>query len=168
MNSLGGKDEKWRGILMDALFLGMISAFLGLLFANVRDGVPGFIPIVVALVSALLMGVCGILIRVLKWTWLEQYALPLCMLGAMALSIPIDGADGLRGWEREWTSSCLRYEEKQYTLRARLDGAASYDDAGRSTGHLRVLQCVAAADGGAEGPAGRSAHVLDWWALSRC
>ena len=50
---------------------------------------PGFIPIVVALVSALLMGVCGILIRVLKWTWLEQYALPLCMLGAMALSIPI-------------------------------------------------------------------------------
>lgn len=89
MNSLGGKDEKWRGILMDALFLGMISAFLGLLFANVRDGVPGFIPIVVALVSALLMGVCGILIRVLKWTWLEQYALPLCMLGAMALSIPI-------------------------------------------------------------------------------
>ena len=44
---------------------------------------------VVALVSALLMGVCGILIRVLKWTWLEQYALPLCMLGAMALSIPI-------------------------------------------------------------------------------
>ena len=89
MNSLGGKAEKWRGILMDALFLGMISAFLGLLFANVRDGVPGFIPIVVALVSALLMGVCGILIRVLKWTWLEQYALPLCMLGAMALSIPI-------------------------------------------------------------------------------
>ena len=82
MNSLGGKDEKWRGILMDALFL-------GILFANVRDGVPGFIPIVVALVSALLMGVCGILIRVLKWTWLEQYALPLCMLGAMALSIPI-------------------------------------------------------------------------------
>ena len=89
MNTISGKDEKWRGILMDALFLGMISAFLGLLFANVRDGVPGFIPIVVALVSALLMGVCGILIRVLKWTWLEQYALPLCMLGAMALSIPI-------------------------------------------------------------------------------
>ena len=89
INTISGKDEKWRGILMDALFLGMISAFLGLLFANVRDGVPGFIPIVVALVSALLMGVCGLLIRVLKWNWLEQYALPLCMLGAMALSIPI-------------------------------------------------------------------------------
>ena len=44
---------------------------------------------VVALVSALLMGVCGILIRALKWTWLEQYALPLSMLGGMFLAIPI-------------------------------------------------------------------------------
>ena len=35
------------------------------------------------------MGVCGILIRVLKWTWLEQYALPLSMLGGMFLAIPI-------------------------------------------------------------------------------
>ena len=38
---------------------------------------------------ALLMALWGIAIRVLKWTWLEQYAMPICMLGAMALSIPI-------------------------------------------------------------------------------
>ena len=37
-------------------------------------------------VALLILWRCG---RSLKWTWLEQYALPLCMLGAMALSIPI-------------------------------------------------------------------------------
>lgn len=94
MLTISGKDERWRGILMDALFLGMISAFLGLLFAHVREGVAGLIPIVVAVVSALLMGVCGLLIKKLKWTWLEQYALPLCMLGSMALSIPITALMG--------------------------------------------------------------------------
>ncbi len=87
--TLTGKDERWRGIVTDALFLGMISAFIGMLFADVRKGTTGFIPIVVALTSAVLMGICGLLIKKCKWNWLEQYALPLCMLGAMALSIPI-------------------------------------------------------------------------------
>ncbi len=89
MHSITGKDKKWGEIVMNGLFLGMISAFLGMLFANIRSGLPGFIPIAVAVCSALLMAVCGVLIKACKWTWLEQYALPLCMLGAMALSIPI-------------------------------------------------------------------------------
>ncbi len=89
MLSLAGKDKRWGEILSDALFLGMISAFVGLLFARVREGLPGFIPLAVALASALLMALCGLLIKKLKWTWLEQYALPLSMLGAMALSLPI-------------------------------------------------------------------------------
>ncbi len=67
----------------------MISAFLGLLFANIRQGLPGFIPLAVALASAVLMGICGLLIKKAKMAWLEQYALPISMLGAMALSIPI-------------------------------------------------------------------------------
>jgi hypothetical protein len=89
VSALSGRDRRWGEILSDSLFLGMISAFVGLLFSNIRAGLPGFIPIVVALVSALLMAMCGIAIRVLKWSWLEQYAMPICMLGAMALSIPI-------------------------------------------------------------------------------
>lgn len=89
MNSIGGKDTRWRDIVMDALFLGMISAFVGMLFADIRKGLPGFIPLAVALVSALLMAVCGILMKKCKMSWLEQYALPISMLGAMALSIPI-------------------------------------------------------------------------------
>ena len=89
MSRLGGKDRRWGQILSDSLFLGMISAFVGLLFAKVRLGLPGFIPIAVALVSALLMAVCGLLIKKLKWDWLTQYAMPISMLGAMALAIPI-------------------------------------------------------------------------------
>lgn len=89
MNTITKKDKRWGEIVMDSLFLGMISAFVGMLFTDIRSGLPGFIPIVVALASAALMGVCGILIKVCKWSWLEQYALPLCMLCAMALSLPI-------------------------------------------------------------------------------
>ncbi|MBR4067320.1 MAG: DUF5058 family protein [Clostridia bacterium] len=89
INSIGGKDTRWRDIVMDALFLGMISAFVGMLFADIRKGLPGFIPLAVALVSALLMAVCGLLMKKCKMSWLEQYALPISMLGAMALSIPI-------------------------------------------------------------------------------
>lgn len=89
INSIGGKDTRWRDIVMDALFLGMISAFVGMLFADIRKGLPGFIPLAVALASALLMAVCGLLMKKCKMSWLEQYALPISMLGAMALSIPI-------------------------------------------------------------------------------
>ena len=34
-------------------------------------------------------GVCGILIKKCNVRWLEQYALPISMLGAMAASIPV-------------------------------------------------------------------------------
>ncbi len=83
------RDKKWGEIFINALYLGMISAFVGLLFADIRSGLKGLIPIAVALCSALLMLVCGLLIKKLKWAWLEQYALPLSILGGMALSLPI-------------------------------------------------------------------------------
>ena len=87
--SIKTKDPKWGNIFMDSMFLGMISAFVGMLFADIRSGVPGLIPIVVALISAAIMGVCGILIKKCNVKWLEQYALPISMLGAMAASIPV-------------------------------------------------------------------------------
>ncbi len=87
--SIKTKDPKWGNIFMDSMFLGMISAFVGMLFADIRSGVPGFIPIVVALISAAIMGVCGVLIKKCGVKWLEQYALPISMLGAMAASIPV-------------------------------------------------------------------------------
>lgn len=92
--SIKSKDPKWGELFMSSMFLGMISAFVGMLFSDVRAGLPGFIPIAVALVSAVIMAVCGILIKKCKWAWLEQYALPLSMLGAMAASIPVTALMG--------------------------------------------------------------------------
>ena len=64
--SLKSKDSKWGDIFMTALFLGMISAFLGMVFADIRKGLAGWIPIFVLLFSALIMAVCGILIKKCK------------------------------------------------------------------------------------------------------
>ena len=83
------KDGKWGDILMTAMFLGMISAFLGMVFSDIRFGLKGWIPIFVLLFSALLMGICGILIKKCNMKWLENYALPISMLGAMVFAVVI-------------------------------------------------------------------------------
>ena len=83
------KDSKWGDILMTALFLGMISAFLGMVFADIRSGLAGWIPIFVLLFSALVMGICGILVKICHMKWLENYALPISMLCAMAFAVVI-------------------------------------------------------------------------------
>jgi hypothetical protein len=71
------------------MFLGMISAFMGMVFSNIRSGLAGWIPIFVLLFSALLMGICGILLKVFKINWIQDYALPISMLGAMAFAVLI-------------------------------------------------------------------------------
>ena len=109
------KDAKWSGILQNSLFIGMISAFVGFVFCDVSrlwtsengifttvvkdaDGVESFveytstsglIPVFVMLISAAAMCVCGILINKLKWKWVNDYALPICMILGMALAIPL-------------------------------------------------------------------------------
>ena len=72
---LRNRDSKWGDIFMTSLFLGMISAFLGMVFADVRSGLSGWIPVFVLLVSAALMGVIGLLIKKCNLKWLETYAL---------------------------------------------------------------------------------------------
>lgn len=89
IQSLKKRDTKWGDIFLTALFMGMISAFLGMIFADVTTGLRGWIPVFVMVVSSLLMLVCGFFVKVLKVKWMEDYALPISMLGAMALSIPI-------------------------------------------------------------------------------
>lgn len=84
---LKNKDSKWGDIVMTALFLGMISAFLGMVFADIRDGLKGWIPIFVLLFSAFLMGICGILVKKCNMKCLENYALPISMLGAMVFAV---------------------------------------------------------------------------------
>ena len=86
---LKNKDEKWGDIFMTSMFLGMISAFLGMVFADVRKGIAGFIPIFVLLVSAGLMILCGVLIRKKNMKWLETYAMAISMVGAMIFAVII-------------------------------------------------------------------------------
>lgn len=83
------KDSKWGDLFMTSLFLGMISAFLGMVFADIREGLVGWIPIFVLLFSSLIMGIIGLLIKKFKMQWLETYALSISMLGAMIFAAVI-------------------------------------------------------------------------------
>ena len=108
------KDKKWSDILQNSLFIGMISAFVGFVFCDVSrlwsesarivtstdkltgeeivatfSATSGLVPVVVMAVSALLMCVCGLLINKLKWKWVNDYALPICMILGMLVAIPV-------------------------------------------------------------------------------
>ncbi len=89
VSRIKSKDSRWGQIFLSGLFLGMISAFLGLVFAHVSEGLTGWIPVFVMLASAVLMIILGLLRKALKAKWIEDYALPISLLGGMALSIPI-------------------------------------------------------------------------------
>lgn len=89
MIKLKNKDSKWGDMFLTSMFLGMISAFLGMVFADVRNGLAGWIPIFVLLVSAAIMAICGLLIKKCKMQWLETYALAISMVGAMIFAAVI-------------------------------------------------------------------------------
>ena len=108
------RDKKWSDLLQASLFIGMISAFVGYVFADVsrlwmsHDGwynlvtknefneevqitvrsTSGLVPVCVMAVSIVCMLICGLLMKKLKWRWLNDYALPICLLLGMASAIP--------------------------------------------------------------------------------
>ena len=86
------RDKKWGEIFNNAMFLGMISAFLGYVFCDVglvfSGDTSGLIPVCVMVVSALVMAICGILSKKLGAHWLADYALPFSLIGGMACAIP--------------------------------------------------------------------------------
>lgn len=87
--SLKSKDTIWGEYFMTAIFLGMISAFLGVVFATVRQGIKGWIPVFVLVFSAIVMAFCGLAIKKYRIKWIEDYALPFSILGGMAFAILI-------------------------------------------------------------------------------
>ena len=98
MSKLENRDAKWADIFQNAMFIGMISAFLGYVFcdfsrlwAPVEGFSPtsGLIPVCVMAVSALVMVVCGVLMKKFKWAWINDYALPISLVLGMASAIPI-------------------------------------------------------------------------------
>ena len=116
MASLGNRDAKWADLFQSALFIGMISAFLGFVFCDISrlwdpssrfitetvmengaevekqiavSATSGLIPVCVMAVSAIIMVVCGLLMRKPKLKWLSEYALPISLVLGMAAAIPI-------------------------------------------------------------------------------
>ena len=97
MTKLEAKDKKWSEIFQNAMFIGMISAFLGFVFCDFsRLWIPGdynptsgLVPVAVMAVSAVVMAVCGLLMKNPKLKWLMDYALPLSLVVGMIAAIPI-------------------------------------------------------------------------------
>ncbi len=96
MSKLEAKDAKWSEIFQNAMFIGMIAAFLGFVFCDVGmlwnpvEGIratTGLIPVAVMGVSAAVMVVLGLAMR--KWKWLGDYALPISLVLGMISAIPI-------------------------------------------------------------------------------
>lgn len=92
MNKVGMKDKKWGDIFNNAMFLGMISAFLGYVFCDVglivKGDTSGLVPVCVMAVSAIVMAVCGTIASKAKIRWLTDYALPMSLIFGMASAIP--------------------------------------------------------------------------------
>ncbi|MBE0701511.1 MAG: DUF5058 family protein, partial [Acholeplasmataceae bacterium] len=91
MQKVKEKDQNWNNIMMDALFLGMISAFVGYVLApKTPEGETPYISLLAILVlvsSAVFIILFGFLMKKFKWEWLKNYALPLSMVMAMMLAI---------------------------------------------------------------------------------
>ena len=98
MSKLESKDKKWAEIFQNAMFIGMIAAFLGYVFCDISrlwnpvegySPTSGLIPVAVMVAAALVMVVLGLLMRKPKLKWLGDYALPISLILGMVSAIPI-------------------------------------------------------------------------------
>ena len=98
MSNLGAKDAKWADIFQNAMFIGMISAFLGYVFCDISrlwapvegySSTSGLVPVCTMGASAVVMVILGLLMRKPKLKWLGDYALPISLILGMAAAIPI-------------------------------------------------------------------------------
>lgn len=98
MSNLGARDAKWADIFQNAMFIGMISAFLGYVFCDISrlwtpvegySATSGLIPVCTMGVSAVVMVILGLLMRKPRLKWLGDYALPISLVLGMMAAIPI-------------------------------------------------------------------------------
>ncbi|MFU8794622.1 MAG: DUF5058 family protein, partial [Dethiobacteria bacterium] len=81
VNKIKVEDNRWGALLISAMFVGLISSFLGSALAG------GVVSILTLFSSALLMVVCLMLEQKAGFKLFKDFALPLSMIGAMALAI---------------------------------------------------------------------------------
>lgn len=87
------KNEKLLNTVTGALLGGLLAGLASYIIAggifNVQATgsdnikVSGTVTLLTLAASAIIMLICGILIKKLKWKWLENYALPITILGAL-------------------------------------------------------------------------------------
>ena len=82
------------GALMGGMLSGMISAIIVTAAFNIGNPVTdkagittyGEVTLIALASSIVLMALCGVVLKVFKQKWIENYALPISMLGAMAIA----------------------------------------------------------------------------------
>ena len=93
MISMENRDKKWGDIFSNSMFIGMIAAFTGYVFCDVSKAFTGdfsgLIPVFVMISSAIIMVLCGALMKITGWKWISEYALPISLILGMASAIPI-------------------------------------------------------------------------------
>ncbi|MBQ6670860.1 MAG: DUF5058 family protein [Firmicutes bacterium] len=91
--NLEKRDKKWAEIFQNSMFIGMISAFIGFVFCDVagafKGDYTGLIPVCIFFISAIVMVVCGLLLKKTGKRWIMDYALPISLIIGMAAAIPI-------------------------------------------------------------------------------
>ena len=91
--NLEKRDKKWADLFQNSMFIGMISAFVGFVFCDVlnvaKGDFTGLIPVCVFIVSALVMAVCGLILKKTGKRWIMDYALPISLIVGMAAAIPV-------------------------------------------------------------------------------
>ena len=83
------KDAKWSEHFSNALFYGLIATFVGQGLSGVTVNSEGRVKALVLLVSCLVMCLCGFLRGKFKWKWINDYAIPICMILSMIAAIPL-------------------------------------------------------------------------------
>ncbi len=90
ISKVGAKDNRWGPILFNAMFVGMVCAFIGAGFADLRHG--SFVSLIVIVVSALFMALFTWLAEHKNQKWLESFSLSFAMVIGMASAV---GANAL-------------------------------------------------------------------------
>lgn len=89
VSNVGTKDKKWGEHFINAIFFGLIATFVGVGLHEVTVNAEGKVTALVLVISAVIMCICGLLRKKFGWKWLNDYALPICMVVSMASAIPL-------------------------------------------------------------------------------
>ena len=81
------KDNKWGQILFSSIFIGLVCAFIGSSFADVKVG--SYTSLIVIITSACCMAFCDYLVKKKNHKWLDSFALSISMLTGMAMAVLI-------------------------------------------------------------------------------